>query len=296
MSLTCFANSEQGLIGAASSVKRALMHIVDELIYERAPRLVVSPAWPLAKPLLYGILGYRKAVAMADGISDLSGAEALDYVSRLLALKVVVNGLEHLPTTGRVVVVCNHPTGIADGIAVADAIARVRSDAIFFANADALRVNARFSEALIPVEWVAAKRTHKKTRDTLLAAQAAFEAGRCVVVFPAGRLARRDDEGRLTDPPWAATAVSLAQKYAAPIVPMHLTGPASFWFHLFNRFSSELRDITLFHEFLNKAHKRFDLVVGAPIDPEGLETERLKAYVERQLISPEAPFTPKVTP
>ncbi len=270
------------------------MHIVDELIYERAPRLVVSPVWPVARPLLYGILGYRKAVAMADGIRDLGGAEALDYISRLLALKVAVRGLEHVPAHGRCVVVCNHPTGIADGIAVADAIARVRSDAIFFANADALRVNARFNEALIPVEWVAVKRTHKKTRDTLLAAQAAFEAERCVVVFPAGRLARRDGEGRLTDPPWAPTAVSLAQKYRAPVVPIHLTGPNSFWFHLFNRVSSELRDITLFHEFLNKTHKRFDLVIGRAIDPAVLETERLKTYVERQLISPEVPFMPKV--
>ncbi len=268
------------------------MHIVDELIYERAPRLVVSPVWPVARPLLYGLLGYRKAVAMADAVRDLGGAEALAYISRLLSLKVHVKGLEHLPAAGRCVVVCNHPTGIADGIAVADAIARVRPDAIFFANADALRVNGRFAEALIPVEWVAAKRTHGKTRDTLRAAQAAFEAERCVVIFPAGRLARRDAEGRLTDPPWAPTALSLAQKHRAPIVPMRLAGPNAFWFHLFNRFSTELRDITLFHEFLNKAGKRYDLVVGRAIDPEGVETERLKAYVERQLTSPEAIFTP----
>ena len=224
--LAPFPGREQGLISACGWVKREAMHIVDELIYERAPQLVTSSVWPLARPLLYGILGYRKAVAMADGIRDLSGAEALDYVSRLLRLKVGVKGLEHLPASGRCVVVCNHPTGIADGIAVADAIRRVRSDAIFFANADALRVNPRFDEALIPVEWVAAKRTHKKTRDTLLAAQAAFEAERCVVIFPAGRLARRDSDGRLTDPAWAPTAVSLAQKYRAPIVPIHLTGPA----------------------------------------------------------------------
>ena len=93
------------------------------------------------------------------------------------------------------------------------------------------------------------------------------------------------DTGR----PWAPTAVSLAQKYAAPIVPVHVAGPDSVWFHLFNRFSQELRDITLFHELLNKAGKRFDLTVGPLIDPqaEGLETGRLKAYVELQL--PETP-------
>jgi putative hemolysin len=265
------------------------LHIIDELIYERAPRLTQSPVWPLIRPLLYALLGRNRAVSMAEGMADMGGAESLDYVSNLLSLEVVSQHLDRLPAQGRCLVVCNHPTGIADGIAVYDAILKRRPDAIFFANADALRVNARFAEALIPVEWVEAKRTREKTRMTLQGAKAAFEGERCVVMFPAGRLARRNSSGQLIDPPWAATAVSLAQKYDAPIVPMHLTGPDSVWFHLFNRFSQELRDITLFHEFLNKAGKRFDLTVGPLIDPqtEGLDTDRLKAYVELQL--PSAP-------
>jgi putative hemolysin len=263
------------------------LHIVDELIYERAPRLTRSPVWPLARPILFGLLGRDKAVAMADKIADLPGAEALDYVSRLLRLDVRVQGLERLPRTGRCVVVCNHPTGIADGVAAYDAILRIRTDAIFFANADALRVCPRFAESLIPVEWVEAKRTREKTRATLAAAKAAFESERCVVMFPAGRLARRNAAGDLVDPPWAPTAVSLAQKYAAPVVPVHLKGPYSQWFHLFHRFSPELRDITLFHELLNKAGKRFDLTFGPIIDPEadGLTTDSLKTYVERVLAS-----------
>lgn len=269
------------------------LHIVDELIYERAPRLTRSVVWPVAKPILFALLGRNKAVAMADDIAHLSGAEALDYVSRLLKLDVQARGLGRLPQTGRCVVVCNHPTGIADGVAVYDAILRIRKDAIFFANADALRVCPRFAESLIPVEWVEAKRTRDKTRATLAAARAAFEGERCVVMFPAGRLARRNAAGDLVDPAWATTAVSLAQKYAAPIVPVHVAGPYSRWFHLFHRFSPELRDITLFHELLNKAGKRFDLTVGQPIGPEavGLSTETLKTYVEQALaVDPDHPF------
>ncbi len=261
------------------------MHIVDELIHERAPQLVRSPLWPVVKPPLYGILGYDKARRMADAIAHVGGGEALAYVSKLLALDVRLHGLDRIPAKGRCIVICNHPTGIADGIAIYDALHRVRHDAVFFANADALRVNPRFDESLIPVEWVEAKRTRDKTRATLTSARMAFEAERCVVMFPAGRLARRNAEGRLIDPPWAPTAVSLAQKYDAPIVPMHLRGPNSFWFHTFHRFSQELRDITLFHEFLNKAGKRFDLAIGPVIAPhtDELTTDSLKAYIERDL-------------
>ena len=265
------------------------LHIVDELIYERAPHLVKSPVWWLAKPVLYAILGYGKAVRMAEAVRPLSGPEALGYISKLLSLKVDLTGIDRLPRTGRCVVVCNHPTGIADGLAVYDAILKRRDDAIFFANADALRVNPRFAESLIPVEWVEAKRTREKARVTLISAKAAFEAERCVVIFPAGRLARRNADGQLVDPPWAATAVSLAQKYNAPIVPMHLEGPNSFWFHTFHKFSQELRDITLFHEFLNKQGKRFRLTVGEAIDPNAFDMETndlceaLKRHVEVEL-------------
>lgn len=272
-------------------------HIVDVLIAERAPRLTRAAAWPVLRPLLYRLLDYNRARAMADAIGPMAGQAALDHVSDLLALTVETQNLDRLPATGRCLVVCNHPTGIADGLAVHDAIRTVRDDVIYFANADALRVSPRLSETIVPVEWVTAKRTREKTRATLLAAKEAFEAERCVVMFPAGRLARVDAQGRLTDPEWAATAASLARKYEAPVVPIHVAGPTSRLFHLFDRFSQELRDITLFHELLNKQGRAFDLSVGLPIAPDALDvdaakaTEALKAFVERTLAAdPDAVF------
>ncbi|MFC5344095.1 GNAT family N-acetyltransferase [Brevundimonas staleyi] len=272
-------------------------HVVDVLIAERAPRLTASPLWFAVRPVLYAILGYGRAREMADAIAPLSGQAALDHVSNLLDLKVSSLNLDRLPATGRCVVVCNHPTGIADGIAVYDAIRKRRKDAIYFANADALRVSPRLGEVVIPVEWVVEKRTRQKTRETLDAARAAFEAERCVVLFPAGRLARVGKDGQLTDPEWAATAASLARKYEAPIIPIHVTGPTSTLFHLFDKFSQELRDVTLFHELLNKRKKPFRLSVGKPIPPTRLDidatraTYALKAFTERVLPSqPDADF------
>jgi putative hemolysin len=117
----------------------------------------------------------------------------------------------------------------------------------------------------------------------------ALEAERCLVIFPSGRLSRRQPDGLLADPPWASSAVSLARKYETPIVPLHVAGPWSGLFHFFNRFSTELRDITLFHELLNKEGRAFTLTLGSPIAPETLTgdpadaTLRLKHFVEREL-------------
>jgi putative hemolysin len=201
-------------------------------------------------------------------------------------VKVSATGLERIPPQGRLIVVCNHPTGIADGIAVYDALKAIRQDLCFYANSDAHRISPGLTDVLIPVEWVESKRTRGRTRETLLLTRQALEAERCLVIFPAGRLARRRPDGRLADLAWAPSAISLARKHQAPVVPIHVAGPWSAMFHLFNRFSSELRDVTLFHELLNKQGRAFTLTVGGPIAPEALEGEpadvvaRLKAFVE----------------
>lgn len=279
---------------ATAPARNPHRHIVDELIIERAPKLAGSPFWPLVRPPLYALLGYGQARRMADTIAPMSGQAALDYVSGLLALQVEVEGLARVPTMGPIITVSNHPTGIADGVAVYDALKRVRRDLAFYANADANRVVPRFDDVLIPVELSAAQRSREATRLTLQRTNAALEAGRALVTFPSGRLARVRDKV-LTDEPWQPTAISLARKFAAPLVPVHVAGPWSFWFHFFDRFSGELRDITLFQELLNKAGQRFRLIVGEPIDAEAIPGDppeaikRLKPYIEFDLAAGRAP-------
>lgn len=272
-------------------------HIIDVLIEERAPKLAATPVWPLIRPLLYRILDYRKAVTMADIIASLPGGPALDHISEQLQLKVQITGLERVPPSGKAIVICNHPTGIADGIAVYDALKPRRPDLCFYANSDAHRVAPRFNDVLIPVEWVEAKRTRERTRETLILTREAMEAERVLVIFPAGRIARVQPDGELCDPVWQPSAVSLARKNETPVIPIHMSGPWSGLFHFFNRFSTELRDMTLFHEFLNKQGREYRLTVGPPIDWQAFEGEpaeatlKLKRYIERDLAAdPDRPF------
>ena len=150
-------------------------------------------------------------------------------------------------------------------------------------------MGARWEEPLIPVEWVAAKRTRERTRLTLAMTKDVLEAERPLMVFPAGKLARRGLDGVLSDPTWMPTAMSVAMKYDAPVVPVHVAGPWATLFHFFDRFSGELRDITLFHELLNKRGRTFGLTVGPAVAPHSLDpdataaTLALKAYIERAL-------------
>lgn len=274
-------------------------HIVDVLIEERAPKLSASPLWPLMRPPLMHVLNYEKAVRMADTIAPMGGREAMENISELLSVKLETTGLERVPKDGAFILLANHPTGITDGIAVYDAVKPLRPDILFYANSDAQRVCRRFDEALIPVEWVLAKRTRERTRVTLKMTDEAFGQGRPLGIFPAGRLARLR-EGVLTDPEWMPTAASLARKYELPILPVHVAGPYAWWFHTFAQISPELRDITLFHELLNKAGKTYTLTFG-PLIPhahaDGDATSvirKLKHYVERVLPgAPDIAFDPE---
>lgn len=265
------------------------MHIVDVLIEERCPRLRASPAWPVLRPLLYGMLGYSRARRMADELLTLTGRESFDRLSDQLAFSLSIDGLERVPQTGRCIIAANHPTGLADGVAVWEVLKRRRRDVVFFANADAIRVNPSFEDVIIPVEWVQEKRSPAKTRETLRRAAAAFAEEKCVVIFPSGRLAVRK-AGKMVEKEWFPTVVGLARKQAAPLVPLNLDARNSMLYYLLCSLSHELRDITLFHELLNKQGSHFRMTFGCPIPPDRFAgdpvriTEALKAYVSSQLL------------
>ena len=265
------------------------LHIVDVLIEERCPKLRASPTWPLLRPVLYSLLGYRKARTMADEIVQLNGRESFDRLARQLAFDLTVEGIERMPREGRLIIAANHPTGLADGVAVWDLLKRVRQDIIFFANADAIRVNPKFEDVIIPVEWVAEKRSPAKTRETLKRAGEAFAEEKCVVIFPSGRLARKEGD-RLIEKDWFSTVIGLARKQNAPILPLNLDAWNSRLYYLFCNLSGELRDITLFHELLNKRGAPMRMTFGQMIDPGQLHgdanalTEKLKHHVSYELL------------
>ena len=257
---------ESAFLPAEASTNR---HIVDVLIEERCPSFTGHWSWPLVRRGLYRLLGYQKARDMADELKALSGAQSFDRLADALDFRLITHHLERLPREGRCVVIANHPTGLADGIAVWRALTAIRRDIVFFANADALRVNHRFSDVVIPVEWVLEKRSPAKTRETLRLAGAAFAEEKCIVIFPSGKLAKLLN-GKLTEQDWFPTAVSLARKQKAPIVPLNVKARNSKLYYVLSRINGELRDITLFHELLNKKRTSFEMSFGPLISPERL--------------------------
>lgn len=254
------------MIDPTSMPEAARPHIVDELIEDRAPRLIDTPIWPLVKAVGYPMLGYRRAVAMADAIADLSGTGCFEWASDYLRLDTCCEGLDNVPASGPCVIVANHPGGIADGIALWDSLKARRPDLLYFANRDALKVCPGLEERVIPVEWRDQHRNRNQSREVLRRAIDAFKAGQCIVLFPSGRMSEWSwKHWGLREKPWQPTAISLARKFDAPVIPLAVRQRMPFLYYALAQINEELKDMTIFHGLMGKAGARYRLAYGRPM-------------------------------
>lgn len=243
---------------------------IDPLIAERAPWLIRDRAdIRLARGILDRTLSYDRTIRIAQSLEHNSAAEIMDHMGGLLAKHVSASGLHNIPRHGPAMIVCNHPTGIADGIILWHLLSPIRPDLYFYANRDILRVMPQLDRIIAPVEWRKDKRSHGKTRETMAFTRQAVEENRIGVIFPSGRLAKRRGL-RLYEREWMASAAMLARKFNLPIIPVNLQARNSALFYIFDLIHPTLRDITLFYETMNKDKQPYVVSVGEPISPQSL--------------------------
>lgn len=253
---------------------------IDGLIEERAQWLFRRNLFcNLAKFILLHLLNYNKTIKLARDFEHRSASEIFSYMGDFVSKKVHVEGLKNLPKTGAAMIVCNHPTGIADGLILNKIIREKRQDSYFLANKDILRVLPQLEEMIAPVEWRSDKRTRADSRDTLRFIKKASDENRLGIIFPSGRLAKRKGL-LLKERPWMASAAILAKKYNLPVIPVHIKARNSLLFYVLDAIHPTLRDVTLFYETLNKHKFRFRVTFGKPISPDRLDEDPQNAIDE----------------
>lgn len=243
---------------------------IDPLIEERAPWLFADrPGTRILRAGLHRLLSYEKTLEIGASVDHLPAQELMAVMGELLSNEVEVSGIGNLPSHGPALVVANHPTGIADGIILYHVLRQVRPDAYFFANHDIVRAVPQLDAMIAPVEWRKDKRSHGKTRETMAYTRRAVAEGRLGVIFPSGRLAKRRGL-RLYERPWMASAAMIARKFDLPVIPINIRARNSVLFYLFDLLHPTLRDITLFHETLNKARQPYRVRIGEAISASAL--------------------------
>ena len=207
-----------------------------------------------------------------------------------VSVRVASRDLEHIPRTGPVVVVVNHPFGILEGAALASLLLRVRPDVRFLANG-ILTAVPELREMVIPVDPFGARSNVRGSRKAVdFLAQ-----GGAVVIFPAGAVSHFQwKERSITDPKWSpavAKIVALAARRAESltVVPAYVEGANSVLFQAAGVVHPLLRTLLLGRELLNKRRTAVEVRMGAgiaagkllaiPSDEERIEYLRWRTYL-----------------
>ena len=207
-----------------------------------------------------------------------AGDPAVDFSTRALAVldidvAVLADALRHVPPSGPLIVVANHPLGALDGLALLKTITQVRADVRLLGNRW-LRYLPEMRECIVPVDIFGnPSNAVRRNGMALRAAMQWLTRGGCIGMFPAGEVAHEEDaDGRVVDSPWHHTAAELALRTSAAVVPLFIAGQNSRLFRAAGRVHPFLRTALLPRELWAKRGTVVSVNIGRSISPGELAT------------------------
>jgi putative hemolysin len=198
--------------------------------------------------------------------------------------------LENIPSSGPIVVVCNHPHGLVDGLVLAWLLSKRREDFQIITRA-LLNGVAVAEKNLLPISFPHEEDAVRKNLQTRKEALNKAKDGHCIGVFPAGTVSTSKTAfGPVIEADWGKFTSKLVLQSNAQVVPIFFQGSNSRWFQIANRISDTCRQSLLMYEIKHAFHKDQSPIIGKPIgrdvldkyktDPESLmaflRTETLK--------------------
>jgi len=167
-------------------------------------------------------------------------------------------------STGRFIIASNHPLGGLDGMALMQAVGRVRKDLVFPVN-DILMNVPGLQPLFIPIN------KHGKNTDNARIIDETFASDKIVLYFPAGLVSRKQKGGVIRDLEWKKTFISKARRYHRDVVPVHISGKNSdFFYNLSNwrrrlGIKANLEMLYLVDEMVKQKDKPIRITFGRPI-------------------------------
>jgi len=235
---------------------------VERVLAEKNPRLLKMIPW--------FILSYLRRIIHQDELNealerykDKSGLDFIDVILEEFGAKIIVEGIENVPATGRFLVAANHPLGGIDGMALMKVVGKVRRDILFPVN-DLLLYLPNLKPLFIPVN------KHGSNSENIRLFNEAFESDSAILYFPAG-LCSRKQKGKVLDLEWKKTFISKAKTYKRDILPTYIEGRNSdFFYNLANLRSglglkTNIEMLYLVDEMFKQKDKKILIRFGKPV-------------------------------
>lgn len=217
-----------------------------------------------AAPLMDRLLGIRTLDRIYRH-RRMQGLPPLDFVERTLdVLDITVSPeprdwASQIPARGPVLLVCNHPYGGAEALALAQALRTVRTDIKFLANSG-LGVFRELRPLLIGVNPL---KITQKNLGAIRQCESHLAQGGLLVMFPAGRVSSRSrGSERIADGAWNRLVGRLAQWSGATLLPVFFHGGNSTLFHLAGALWNPAKMLMLPRELLRLRGRTLQFTVG----------------------------------
>ena len=218
--------------------------------------------------------------------SHLKGFEFVDAVLDYFDFDYAVssNDLQNIPTSGKVVIIANHPLGGLDALCLLRLISQVRKDVKIVAN-DFLAGFEALNSLIITID----NYKLKQSKSDIKKIYEALKNEEAVIIFPAGEVSRATAKG-IKDPTWNKGFLNFAQNTNAPILPIFLDAKNSKTFYTISVINKTFSTLLLSHEMFNKKSKRINIKVGQIIPneniaPKGIDKKFLLNLYRKHLYS-----------
>lgn len=216
--------------------------------------------------------------------AHLKGFEFVDAVLDHFDFDYTISSsdLQNIPTSGKVVIIANHPLGGLDALCLLRLISTVRKDVKIVAN-DFLAGFEALNSLIITIDNYKLKQSKsdiKKIYESLKNEEA-------VIIFPAGEVSRATPKG-IKDPIWNKGFLNFAKTSNAPILPIFLDAKNSKTFYTISIINKTFSTLLLSHEMFNKKSKRISIKVGQiipneNITPKGIDKKFLLSLYRKHL-------------
>ena len=159
--------------------------------------------------------------------AHLKGFEFVDAVLDYFDFDYTVSSsdLQNIPTSGKVVIIANHPLGGLDALCLLRLVSQVRQDIKIIAN-DFLSGFDALNSLLITIDNF----KEKQSKSDIKKIYEALKNEEAIIVFPAGEVSRATPKG-IKDPQWNKGFLNFAQNTNAPILPIFLDAKNSKTFY-----------------------------------------------------------------
>ncbi|RXJ99004.1 MULTISPECIES: lysophospholipid acyltransferase family protein [Arcobacteraceae] len=208
--------------------------------------------------------------------SHLKGFEFVDAVLDYFNFDYTVssNDLQNIPSTGKVVIIANHPLGGLDALSLLKLVGTIRTDVKIVANDFLVGIDA-LKSLFIPIDNYKMRQSKKDIQSVYNA----LNNDEAVIIFPAGEVSRASAKG-VKDPSWNKGFLNFAINTNAPILPIFIGGKNSKTFYTMSVLNKTFSTLLLSHEMFKKKSTNINIKIGQIIPNENIKPKGLdKKYL-----------------